>query len=336
MKRKLLRSVSLILAVVFAAMLPVLSLANPPLFPDPAPSADIEKLTAFFHQPTATEGILNGDACYIVDIPENAVTSFGGSYNGGANTPLVADYFNYELNAWSRSFSLSFGIWVGGQDEVPGVGIINWDDWDYPVCPDLYGPLDLSGTSFYRIENRHRNSTHITSMNFDNCVNLARAQVGYQPFCTELSALDCPQLEKIAGNETAFERIAVQPAAFSEPLYVRVFGNGTICELNYDAQQGEAFTLRASESESFVGWFEGGVLVSQSPEYSVTDGASLVACFGGDANGDGAIGIADAVFALRAAIGENAPQTAAMLDIDGNGSITIADAILIARFALGI
>ena len=311
------------------------ALANPPIYPDPMTDIDTEKLTAFFNQPTAEEGILNGDACYIIDIPENAVTSFGGSYNGGATTPLVEDYFNYELNAWSRRFSLSFGIWVGGQDEVPGVGIINWDSWDYPVCPDLYGPLDLSGTSFYWIENRHRNSTHITSMNFDNCENLARAQVGYQPFCTELSALDCPNLIQLAAHEAAFETIAVQPAAFSEPLYARVFGNGTICELNYNEAEGEAFTLCASESESFVGWFDGGVLVSESPEYSVTDGANLVACFGGDANGDGSIGISDAVLALRAAMSETEQQSA-MLDVDGSGSVTVADAIMIARFALGI
>lgn len=321
MKKKLLRIVSLVLAVVFTAALTVSALAGSP----PRTETDVEKLTAFFNQPTATEGILNGDACYIIDIPENAVTSFGGSYNGGASTPLV-EY---------GKFMLSFGIWVGGQTEMPGVGLINWDDWDYPVCPDLYGPLDLAGTSFILFENRHRNSTHITQIILDGCQRLKTADIGYQPFCTELSALDCPQLEKIEGNEAAFERIAVQPAAFSEPLYVCVFGNGTICELNYDEAEGEALTLRASESESFVGWFDGGVLVSESPEFSVTNGANLVACFGGDANGDGAIGIADAVLALRAAMGETAPQNA-MLDINGDGVVSVADAIMIARFALGI
>lgn len=321
MKRKLLRIVSLVLAVVFTVALSVSALAGS----QPRTETDVEKLTAFFNQPTATEGILNGDACYIIDIPENAVTSFGGSYNGGASTPLV-EY---------GKFMLSFGIWVGGQTEMPGVGLINWDDWDYPVCPDLYGPLDLAGTSFILFENRHRNSTHITQIIIDGCQRLKTADIGYQSFCTELSALDCPQLEKIAGNEAAFERIAVQPAAFDEPLHARVFGNGTICELNYDAQQGEAFTLCASESESFVGWFDGGVLVSENAEYSVTNGANLVACFGGDANGDGAIGIADAVLALRAAMGETAPQNA-MLDINGDRVVSVADAIMIARFALGI
>lgn len=321
MKKKLLRIVSLVLAVVFTVALSVSALAGS----QPRTETDVEKLTAFFNQPTATEGILNGDACYIIDIPENAVTSFGGSYNGGASTPLV-EY---------GKFMLSFGIWVGGQTEMPGVGLINWDDWDYPVCPDLYGPLDLAGTSFILFENRHRNSTHITQIILDGCQRLKTADIGYQPFCTELSALDCPQLEKLAGNEAAFERIAVRPAAFSEPLYVRAFGCGTICELNYDAQQGEAFTLCASESESFVGWFDGGVLVSESREYSVTNGANLVACFGGDANGDGAIGIADAVLALRAAMSGSEQQNA-MLDINGDGTVSVADAIMIARFAIGI
>lgn len=322
MKKKLLRIVSLVLAVVFTAALTVSALAGS----QPRTETDIEKLTAFFNQPTATEGILNGDACYIVDIPEGAGMMFGGSYNGGASTPLV-EY---------GKFMLSFGIWVYGEDYDPNTGqTIAWDDWDYPVRPDLYGPLDLAGTSFILFENRHRNSTHITQIILDGCQRLKTADIGYQSFCTELSALDCPQLEKIEGHEAAFERIAVRPAAFDEPLHVRVFGNGTICELNYDAQQGEALTLCASESESFVGWFDGGVLVSENREYSVTNGANLVACFGGDANGDGSIGISDAVLALRAAMSENAPQNA-MLDINGDGTVSVADAIMIARFALGV
>lgn len=322
MKRKLLRIVSLVLAVVFTATLTVSAFASSP----PRTETDVEKLTAFFNQPTATDGILNGDACYIVDIPEDAGTMFGGSYNGGASTPLV-EY---------GKFMLSFGIWVYGEVYDPYTGqTLAWDEWDYPVCPDLYGPLDLAGTSFILFENRHRNSTHITQIILDGCQRLKTADIGYQSFCTELSALDCPQLEKIAGNETAFERIAVQPAAFDEPLYAHVFGNGKICELNYDAQQGEALTLCASESESFVGWFDGGVLVSENREFSVTNGASLVACFGGDANGDGAIGIADAVLALRAAMSGSEQQNA-MLDINGDGVVAVADAIMIARFAIGI
>ena len=77
------------------------------------------------------------------------------------------------------------------------------------------------------------------------------------------------------------------------------------------------------------------MLVSENREFSVTNGASLVACFGGDANGDGAIGIADAVLALRAAMSGSEQQNA-MLDINGDGTVSVADAIMIARFAIGI
>lgn len=57
----------------------------------------------------------------------------------------------------------------------------------------------------------------------------------------------------------------------------------------------------------------------------------------GDADGNGTVTVADAVLAMRCAMGlidsipcfENA-------DIDGNGSITIADAVAILRLAMGL
>lgn len=294
---------------------------------------DAEKMEAFLHQETALHGVLNGDACYHADIPEGAGTTFGGSYSGGSSSPLI----DYDSDGIGKHFMLSFSIWVFGQIEMPGSGTLYWDDWNWPVCPDFYGPLDLSETSFTHVENRHNNHTHITSICVDNCPNMRWVDVSAQPFCTELSALGCPNLSQIIGCNTALTNIRIQPRMFTTPLVANAFGNGIISELNFNEQENNELILGVNEdNESFLGWFENGVLVSTSARYAVVDGGNISACFGGDANEDGNISVADAVIALRGTITDDTSMNVSLLDIDGDDSITIVDVIMIARFALGL
>ena len=58
----------------------------------------------------------------------------------------------------------------------------------------------------------------------------------------------------------------------------------------------------------------------------------------GDVDGNGSVTIADAILALRRAMGLIAlsPEQTEAADMDGNGSITIADAIMILRAAMGL
>ena len=101
------------------------------------------------------------------------------------------------------------------------------------------------------------------------------------------------------------------------------------------------------EGYTFAGWYNAqGELISMIPEYEASelDGVVFIARFEGgsslpgDADGNGSVTLADAVLALRFAmglIGESELDTAAA-DMDGNGSITLADAVSILRIGMGL
>ena len=72
------------------------------------------------------------------------------------------------------------------------------------------------------------------------------------------------------------------------------------------------------------------------------DGGVFIARFSvgsiqpGDANGDGSVGMPDALLVLRASMGLITPQHSSAMDVNGDGSITAADAVLITRRAMNL
>lgn len=99
---------------------------------------------------------------------------------------------------------------------------------------------------------------------------------------------------------------------------------------------------------AFEGWFNAaGELISARPEYEASelDGTVFIArfistgtAFPGDADGNGSLNIADAVLALRYAMGLIGEDAIDLLnaDINSDGSVNISDAIEILRATMGL
>lgn len=96
---------------------------------------------------------------------------------------------------------------------------------------------------------------------------------------------------------------------------------------------------------TFAGWYNAqGGLISMNPEYeaSALDGVVFIARFTGsaalpgDADGNGSVTIADAILALRYAMGliDGGALDTEAADMDGTGEVTVADAVAIMRAAM--
>ncbi|MBR5949606.1 MAG: hypothetical protein IKZ82_13330 [Clostridia bacterium] len=122
-------------------------------------------------------------------------------------------------------------------------------------------------------------------------------------------------------------------------------GDGTVgCELN-----GWYTKVYAAPTDgaSFEGWYDAqGNLISNRPEYEASelDGDHFIARFTsasfipGDADGNGSVTVADAILALRYAMGllDDDALVLAASDMDGNGSVSMADAVAILRIGMGL
>lgn len=317
-----------IIPVLLAAVL-VLTAVSPAFAKQEPERAEIaDKLRAFFTYVTPS-GYSNGELCYMIDIPEGAHTMYGGSYNGEYYTP----FYDPSL----RLLSLSIGIWVYGSDFDPQTGEeVVWDDWDYPVCPDFYGVVDLADTNVRGVNNPHNNPTHISEFNLDNCERLELAELSHQHYCTEVSAVNCPRLRSIKIEDGAYRHIAVQPKEYEAPVELAAIGAGVVglnFSYNPDAQISN-LTAAPAEGTEFLGWYLGGECISTALHYAFEGAGKLYACFGGDADGSGSITVVDAILTLRAAMG--IIEFDADVDANMNGGTDVADAILLLRVVMGI
>ena len=333
------KSLKHFIALSLAALLLVLSLFGTAALaertqPVPPSEHDQELLTAFWHQP-AHDGMNNGEAVYYVELGEgDYLDEDPGEYGGGYDTRLL--FYNYYVDgAFELSFNYHLLGSVSGQPpEVP-----------VQVYPDLYGELDLRGTYLQRLFSPRPGQTHITKVNLDGCWSLYYALFDAQPECTEFSAVGgVPYIMWLSLRDGAFEKIAFDRLGYEAPVRISAFGNGCIgafyntLDNEPDFENAVDTTLYAyPKADTFVGWFENGVCVSEELEYVRTEGGTLTACFGGDANGDGAINVSDALLALRASMGLfQSNDEGAMMDVNGNGTVDVSDAIMILRFAMGI
>ena len=293
---------------------------------------DREKLLAFWNIANE-EGLTNGEAVFISEYPDAWLDEIGGhEYEGTALTPLILFHGIPTAEDYKFYFNLSYELneLVPLPDGAPGEGYAT-------VYPELYGELDLSGTSIYALQsdiNPHKQ--HISSVNLDGCEKLEQIYLCGLDELGELSALDCSMLRSIVADGNGLHRIAVSPVNYEAPVLANSFGTGSM-GLIYRAGDSSETTLYAyPKADAFVGWFEGGELVSTELEYVRTEGGSLVAVFGGDADGDGAVTVADAVLTMRASMGIIQVANSGMLDVDGSEDIDVSDALLIMRFAMGL
>ena len=299
------------------------------------PESDQEKLLAFWQQ-EAYDGMNNGEAVYAYDFMEGSQHP-SPVYQGGYLTALIFEqyvsggHYGYDFNF---VYTLPWSIVFNGECA----------DGMLDIFPDLYGSLDLAGTGLINLgagqaydhpfQTILPGQTHITSVTLDGCDLLRTAKFSGQEYCGIFSALDCPQLSKVELLDGAFRRIDVGTELYEKTVGAAAFGSGSV-GMAFDAENGEGITLAAyPENDIFIGWFDGGELVSRELECTVTDGGSYRAVFAGDADGDGALTISDAVLVLRMSM--NLLDTENYADVNGNGSVDVSDAIMILRFAMGI
>ncbi|MBO4878813.1 MAG: dockerin type I repeat-containing protein [Clostridia bacterium] len=292
------------------------------------PEYDQQKLYEFWHQ-EAYDGMNNGEAVYDYVFQENEHPLYTPAWNGDWRTELIGVGYSPE-NGYYYSFNFSYEIPYAIGDSILYDNILT-------VTPDLYGPLDLSGTKLISLISYGAHRTHLTSVNLDDCQPLNQVRLFDEDYLTEFSALNCPHLGKVflSGH---FRSIKASLEGFERPVQISAFGPGRV-RLEYRSNTGSGASISAySPTNLFVGWFDETGLVSTNPALIMEDGCDYHAVFAGDANGNGTIDVSDAIVALRAAmdITELTPEEVTACDVSGDGVITVADAIQILRAAMGI
>lgn len=128
---------------------------------------------------------------------------------------------------------------------------------------------------------------------------------------------------------------------------VRAEGSGSF-GYHYSVQYSEGFLLaKADEGSVFVGWYDqSGAFITASPYIVIwnTDYTELTARFTpaspvllGDTDGNGSVNMADAILALRYAMGLIDSNAIHLInaDINNDGSVNITDSVAILRTAMG-
>ena len=328
MKTSFKNKLCLILALVFALV------CAAPAFASMTSAADIsdydkEKLLAFWQQ-EAYDGLNNGEAVY--DFPE-------GCYFFDTRPEYDGSYYTHLLELRGPGENVPFILYL--QFSVPGTdGTVGGEKESSLITmhPDLYGPLDLSGTNVNEILTQEGDLTHITNVNLNDCPHLGYFIFRDQPAASKFSAVNSSHLSAINTVGSTFTSMDFDLYDISKTMHVRAFGNGSIAVRHDPRYYGDEIRLYAvPENEgSFLGWYLNNECVSEELEMVVDDGGNYTAVFGGDANGDGAITVTDAILALRASMGVVELANADMADVNGSGSVDVGDAIIILRFAMGI
>lgn len=307
--------------------------------------SDKEMLRNFWNQETAAEGVCNGDVIYaegnaVIDYINGMAgpnvyvgvhTSLPDEYDGGYRTPLV--YISYSEGF--KSLSFTYDIEYGRTEVLPDGSMVALEGVE-TVTPDLYGILDMSGTSIINLHSALNGQTHITGVDVSDCWRIKSAKMNGQPFCTEFSAVNCPMLENVKAIDCNYKHIEVQPMGYEAPVEVFSLGYGSI-GLEYDNSVLEGTSKLYAypiEDLGFIGWFVDGLCVSTANTYFHEGSGKVYACYAGDIDNDGMLSMTDANFIARMALNLIASENIG--DVDGDGNVTISDANVIARLALNI
>ncbi|MBO4879815.1 MAG: dockerin type I repeat-containing protein [Clostridia bacterium] len=288
---------------------------------------DRQKLTDFWHQ-EAYDGMNNGEAVYVYEFPVGARPAEEPTYGGGWYTHLITETSNSLGSGFT--FSFSYDLWYAMGNSVM------FDNYE-TVQPDLYGPLDLSGTSLLSLVSHSFSVTHLTSINVDNCQKLEWVQLLGEEYLTEFSALNCPHISQIYLS-CNFHSVKTSIEGFEEPIQISAFGPGHV-NMAYVQHLNPNPVIHAySQNGLFVGWFDENGFVSSETVLELSEGCNYRAVFAGDANDNNMIDVTDAIIVLRAAMGlvELTPERIIASDVSGDGELTVVDAVTILRAAMGI
>lgn len=332
--RRSIKIFALAIAVIMTAALCLPAAAEP--FPRYELSEhDQEMLLAFWQQP-AYDGMTNGEAVYDIHIAE-------GGYLSEPAPEYDGSYWTHLLNSNNQLGTITFGLnfqyfldgWDGTDPDPEDDSIGTKLSPMVGIYPDLYGTLDLHGTKIDNLWGFDRASTHLTDFILDDCSYLGRVRLVNQTSAQSLSALNCP-ITWLDTTGSTFKSIRFSSPSYAEPMSVMSIGRGCVSVYSVKAFTGKISRLTAvQDGEMFMGWFRDGELISAEPCIEVDEGGEYTARFGGDMDGDGTVGTADALTAMRMCMGL-LPSDGVNADVNCSGDIDVADALLILRFAMGL
>ena len=227
--------------------------------------------------------------------------------------------------------------------------------------------LDVSSNHALRILGCPFNS--ISEIDVSACTELTTLECGYNNLET-LNVTNNPQLTMLScdGNPLTSLDLSYNPLLYelwcsgtqlteldlsTNPLlfldHIRSEGNGTIGYFYTSIDDFGVVMADACDGSNFIGWYsEDGELLTENA-YPTVDSFGeqtvIVARFAesvpiapGDIDANGEVSVADALLAMRCAMGilELTPNQQSAGDMDGNGTIEIDDALLIMRLARGL
>lgn len=299
-----------------------------------------EKFIAFLNQQTNTPGVTNEDEIWAA--AERAKDEFEGLVYGLVDSHYdIAPIFKCKMigdEYYVDELNFSF-FYFCSDDYCPEDPIVtNYRMGLLEVTPDFYGQLDVSETLISKINGQFATEghiTHISSVNANDCLSLEKVSFNNQPYCTEFTALNCPQLKYATLTGGVFKNIALQLVGSESPLDISAIGDGAV---GFDGKYTVAnYTLYAyGEEEEFVGWFMAGQCISTEMEFLYDGDGTLYACFAGDVNGDGNITLSDAALIMRSAMNLSPLANIGSGDVDADGIITVSDALFTMRIAMGL
>lgn len=202
------------------------------------------------------------------------------------------------------------------------------------------GSLDLSDCA--ELELFTFNYFKLDALDLSGCVKLVSVECRYNNTLASIDLSGCALLNALFLDGCPLAEIDLSDCPLMPFDRISANGSGTVYY-----SDGTAYAVPGSGSQ-FFGWYsENGQLITQSAQLSASStqftrvsahftGAVTVVL--GDADGNGAVDVQDALMVLRAAMSiiSLSGDAAYAADVNGDGSVTVNDALQILRKAMGL
>ena len=326
---------------------------------------DYQKLIAFY-EIEDENGVKNGEKCTNGYDPEDPDWRPGGMWEDGRLVELYIHGLDLvgELDLSGCTALEDVRCYENRIEGLDFSGCYSLDDimcWD-----NLITNIDLSGC--YLLDSFSAGQNQLSELDFSDCpligwiacednrlteLDLSGKSELWVLFCsdnllTEIDVSGCSALERMDCTGNQLKTLDLSDCPLLSFDSIRAEGDGFIgCLRDYEEDFVYDYALAEPNGAEFLGWYtEDGTLIQDGSEYLYpreTNERCVVARFGepplapGDANGDGAVDMTDALLVMRYALGlMNDLPGMDYVDMNGDGFINMTDALLILRTALGI
>lgn len=275
------------------------------------------------------------------------------STNGGGLTLqgilMNPDYDQYDISTWTAvTFSDTGRIVALDFDDLPFMGLILLRDMTALRILSINNNTIEEVRLFNNpsLEAIYANGSSLTTnIDFAQAENLRVVQLN-DTMVTSLDLSSNPLIEEVLCTNACVNEAHLAAEAFGGVVDLFAVGNGYI-DIEMTAENGLTITAEPTPGESFYGWrYANGTLLSSEACISLEPGSDYclkamfeLSAIPGDANGDGAVSVEDALLVIRYALGmlpEGQNIAVEACDINNDGKVDAADAMLIMRLAMNI